>query len=538
MGAEKHSKFVAGPLKIFTTLLMLLFAVVFVQTLVTQIAFVWTYRLRYIRPTQPEGPNWRIARSAKHFLPDGTIHLIYRSDHSRAGEDYEQEQTYDANDNLLWQGLRKDRPYEYLSWGGSRATLTKRRINEMRMISAEFSRELEIPVNSKEKTEQVWRYQSRGGVFIGYDMKGGRIGYISAAGFTESKSGIQPLGTLEFATAWVPPDSFSPTVLWQTKTRVYQINFEERRVDLILDASEEKIRWIRLHSWGITEPELRGPNISIKYRPLIDCLTEDNKHHLILREPDERVTVDVPADWDRDSVAITATQEKILLQHTGTDSRPPEGISRGSAAWHKWWRRHLSRPHHRWVGLYTLENRTDLHRLNRFDWTVPAQPSLAEIEPSDIYSRIKKFTNQLSPPAYSLVWRMFGEQLWAISRRSSGMIHAYEEIISSSMSESTVTNLLVSAVMVILALRHAWPRRTSRAKVIFWLIFVAFFNLAGLLTYLALSHTPVIKCPLCGKRRGLECLDCVRCGAELPRPEPTGHDLIFDTSLSAQEPKT
>ena len=384
----------------------------------------------------------------------------------------------------------------------------------------------------------MWRYQRRGGVFIGYDMKGGRIGYISAAGFTESKSGIQPLGTLEFPTAWVPADSFSPTVLWQPKTRVYQINFEERRVDLILDASEEKIRWIRLHSWGITEPELRGPNISIKYRPLIDCLTEDNKHHLILREPDERLTVDVPADWDRDSVAITATQEKIFLQHAETDSRPPEGISRVSAPWHKWWRRHLSRPHHRWVELYTLENRTDLHRLNRFDWTVPAQPSLAEIGPSDIYSRIKKFTNQLSPPAYSLVWHMFGEQLWAISRRSSGMIHVYEEIISSSMSESTVTNLLVSAVMVILALLHAWPRRTSRAKVIFWLIFVGLFNLTGLLTYLALNHTPVIKCPVCGRKRGLERADCVRCGAKLPRPEPTVHDLILDTSLSAQKPKT
>jgi hypothetical protein len=533
MGAEKHSKFVAGPLKIFTTLLMLLFAVVFVQTFVTQIAFVCTYKLGYARPPHHEDLDWRIARSAKYFLPDGTIHLIYTSDYSRAGEDYSQEQTYDANDNLLWQGIRKDRPYEYLSWGGSRATLTRRRINEMRMIGAEFSRELEIPVNSKEKTEQVWRYQSRGGFFIGYDMKGGTIGYISTAGFTESKSEIQPFRTLKFLTAWVPADSFSPTLLWLTKTRVHQINFEEQRVELIFDAGKEEMKQIRLHSCGIAEPELRGSNISIKYRPLIYCLTEDDKHHLILREPDERLTVDVPAGWDADSVAITATQESIFLQHTETDSKPPEGISRGSAAWHKWWRRHLSRPHHRWVELYTLENRTDLHRLNRFDWTVPAQPSLAEIEPSDIYYRIKKFTNQVSPPAYSLIWRMLGEKLRAIAKRSSGMIHAYEEIISSSMSESTVTNLLVSAVMAILAFWHGWARRTSEARLVLWLILVAFFNLAGLLTYLALNHTPVIKCPVCGKKRGLESLDCVRCGAELPRPEPTGHDLIFDTSLSA-----
>jgi len=535
MTAEKHSKYIAGPFKIFTTLLILLFAVVFVQTFITQIAFVCTYKLGYTRPAQPEGPNWRIARSGRYFLPDGTIHLIYTSDHSRAGEDYSQEKIYDANDNLLWQGLRKDRPYEYLSWGGSRAALTKR-ITESRMITAEFSQELEIPVNSKEKTEQVWRYQRRGGFFIGYDMKGGRIGYISALGFTESKSEIQPLGTLEFPTAWVPAHSFSPTVLWQTKTGMYQINFEERRVELILEASEEKIRWIRLHDWGVTEPELHGSNTSIKYRPLIDCLTEDNKHHLILREPDERLTVDVPADWDRDSGAITATKEKIFLQHTERDFRPPEDISQRSLAWQRWWRRHLSRPHQRWVELYTVEDGANLHRLNRFDWTVPAQTSLAEIYSQDIYSRTRKLTNQVSPPAYSLIWVMFGEQLRTIAERSSGMIHAYEDIISNSIPESAVTNLLASAIMVIIALWHTWTRRTSWASLVMWLIFVAFFNLAGLLTYLALNHTPVIKCPVCSKRRGLERVDCVRCGAELPRPEPTGHDLIFDASLSARQP--
>jgi len=549
MVAQKHSKYIAGPLKIFTTLLMLLFAVAFVQMFVTQIAFVCTYRPGYTRPAPPKGPNWRIAHSAKHFLPDGTIHLVYRSDYSRAGQDYEQEQIYDTNDNLLWEGLRKDRPYEYLSWDGPRLALTKR-IYESQMITAGFSRELEITVNSSEKTEQLWRYQRRGGFFVGYGMKKAlefsnsiveidtaKIGYISAAGFTESKADIQPLGTLESLTAWVPPDSFSPTILWHTKSRVYQINFEQKNAELIFDAGKEKIEWIRLHTWECTQPELSGPNISIKYRPLIDCLTEHGKHHLIMREPDEKLTVEVPADWDRDSHAITATQEKIFLQHTATDSRPPQTIRRGSPAWHKWWRRYLSKPHQRWVELYTVENGADLHRLNRFDWTVPANPSIAETKPGDVYSRIKKLTNQVSPPAYNIIWRIFGEQLWAISRRSSGMIHIYEDIISNSTPENAVTNLLVSTLMVILALLHALPRRTSGVRLVLWLIFVAFFNVAGLLTYLALNHTPVIRCPVCGKRRGLERTDCVRCGAELPRPEPTEHDLIFDTSLPGEKPR-
>jgi DNA-directed RNA polymerase subunit RPC12/RpoP len=49
-----------------------------------------------------------------------------------------------------------------------------------------------------------------------------------------------------------------------------------------------------------------------------------------------------------------------------------------------------------------------------------------------------------------------------------------------------------------------------------------------LLTYLALNHTTVIKCPICGRRRGLKRVDCIRCGAKLPAPEQREVDLIFN----------
>jgi DNA-directed RNA polymerase subunit RPC12/RpoP len=83
--------------------------------------------------------------------------------------------------------------------------------------------------------------------------------------------------------------------------------------------------------------------------------------------------------------------------------------------------------------------------------------------------------------------------------------------------------------MVGIAFLHGWPRRTSWGKLIFWLAFTLVFNLAGLLTYLALNHTTVIKCPVCGRRRGLIQVNCVRCGAELPIPERRKTDLIFNT---------
>jgi hypothetical protein len=81
--------------------------------------------------------------------------------------------------------------------------------------------------------------------------------------------------------------------------------------------------------------------------------------------------------------------------------------------------------------------------------------------------------------------------------------------------------------MVVFAFWHGWSRRTSWIRFIFWLVFVGLFNLAGLLTYLALNHTVVIKCPVCGKRRGLQIENCIRCKVKLPVPEKRELDLIL-----------
>ena len=82
-------------------------------------------------------------------------------------------------------------------------------------------------------------------------------------------------------------------------------------------------------------------------------------------------------------------------------------------------------------------------------------------------------------------------------------------------------------MMMAFALWHGWARRTSWVKLILWLIIVGAFNLAGLLTYLALNHTPVIKCPACGKKRGLEMNNCSQCGRPLPIPQRKPTDLIM-----------
>jgi hypothetical protein len=163
----------------------------------------------------------KIRNSAKQFLPDGTIHLVYPLG-LKPGllDEPEKEEIYDANGMLIWSGLIKDRPYEYLSWSGPLSGYHQRfdetRMKQIQMITPELSRSLQIPVRVQEKTEQVWRYDPTRKLFVGYQVDGGKIGYIGSTGFTDSKSRAKSFGRFKLFTAWCPEGSLNPTLLWQT----------------------------------------------------------------------------------------------------------------------------------------------------------------------------------------------------------------------------------------------------------------------------------------------------------------------------------
>src|SRR3989304_8339967 len=243
-------KYISAPAKIFMTVLIMLIGIHILQIIIMETAIIFAYK-EHREPkkelSEQEKRLDRIKNSAKEFLPDGTIHLIYKLGRERYMYDWQRQenereivQIYDANDNLLWDGPIKDRPYKYLFWAEPpsphRDAIDERRLKETLMITPEFSQTLEIPVFYSEKeVMQVWRYELAKEHFVGYNTVGEKFGYISAAGFTNSKAGAEPLGKFKLLTACWPSDSSSPTLLWQTKRRIYQINFENQSVELILE---------------------------------------------------------------------------------------------------------------------------------------------------------------------------------------------------------------------------------------------------------------------------------------------------------------
>ncbi len=530
-------KHIATPTKIFMTVLIVLLAVLMLQGIIIQTERMFSRTKQFSAPakdkeelTEEEKRIDRIRSSSKEFLPDGTIHLVHKPRRTPGRMDEpEIEQIYDANDNLLWKGTSDKRPYEYLSWANQlrRYGFTREQMKQMQMITPGFSRFIEIPIGSDDKTVQIWRYHPGAQYFKGYDINGEKIGYIGSTGFTNSKSKAKPFGKFRFFTAWCPQNSSNPILLWQTQRRIYQINFERQNVEMIFESTDSdiEIEKTSLHAWRDLKPGAEGSSDSKKYRPLLLCVTEDGKHHLILREPERQFSLAVPRS------SATATKQGIFVHCSGSDALPPKGIANSRELYDKWLQERWGKPRNFWVELYKVDNQGGLELLNRYDWTLPPQ-SESVVRARDLRLAVQRYVSQFSPPLYDLIFHLLGVRFWSSAYYYQHRGDFFLDLIRTILDfrpYGGVINRVLSALMMGFAFLHGWPRRTSWAGFVFWLVFVGMFNLAGLLTYLALNNTAVIRCPACGKPRGLARVDCVRCRAELPAPERGKLDLIFST---------
>jgi len=526
-------KYTAAPAKVIMTSLIFLIALLILQMIVCDIISMISYTSRAnkskseLQFTPEEERIIRIRSSEKEFLPDWTIHLVQKSTRNWSSRDRsENVEIYDVNDNLLWEGPANQKPYDYLSWARTPRSYTEafsqRQMKQLQAITPEFPDALVIPVNSSDRTEQVWQYLPDSRYFTGYNIGCERIGYVGSAGFTESKSEVKPFGEFGLFTAWCPYDSYSPTVLWQTQREVYQINFEKQNVDLIFESTDSDIETISLNAWRDFKPGTKDYVDREKYRPLLLCVTKDGIHHLILREPEQYLSFDIPPSL------VAVTKNDIFLSRFDNDSKPATDITSSQELYDKWIQEIRNKTRNYWVELYKMDDQGNLELLNRFDWAIPPRSEI----PLNYLFAAQQYSSQFSPPLYDIVMHFAGRKLWTYVRRnwnSEDFFCGLARMILEYRPKNNIINLILSALMMAFMSLHGWSRRTSSAKFVFWLIFVGLFNIAGLMTYLALNHTPIIKCPICGKKRGLARTDCVRCNNELPTHESSKLDLIFNT---------
>ncbi len=546
-------KLISTPARILMLLTLLLAAVLSSQIVIPVAVLGRPPEDLWEEPPEPElteaqKRQKRIADAGKHFLPDGTLHLVDQVKTEGTGRmrtiRYTTE-VRDVNDNLLWSGMPEDLPYEYIfspMYAGMHSSLSSP-ISEQTVMPT-FSRTLIIPVvPAKDKVSEYWRYEPQGRYFVGFDPDDQRIGYAGANGIHRSASKVERFEELVSLATWCPQDSYSPLLLWQTKRRLYKVNFPMRRVDVIFDAREKEISRLLFHKYPGIKRRIRNDLVETAvhqaYRPALYIATDDNQHHLLLEDPNQHITIKAPREWGWRLGSVYVTKDTIFLEHSGAEGVPdPHDRKR----WREWIKNQQYSARREWRELYHITSTGDLKLINRFEWLRPAKEKSQE--PSEWkdfgerYERTMCYVKAISPPVYELIYRAcYPDGFDLYETRGVGEFMVFTVLNPDPLFYYEQPRYLVnrplnwalSLLMVCIVLVHARPRRTSPASAVFWPVFVAVFNLAGLLTYFSLNHSPVIKCPACGKGRGLERPQCARCGAELPSPQPAKFDLISDT---------
>lgn len=510
---KKAVKCVAAPATIVVTLTVLLIFVVILQALISFTVSIFLLGSQFAAQQQilyeASKEEWRIPRAKKMFMANGDVHLLCGQEPYFYFTTYEAISIYDANDALLWTGDHDEIPYQYaingVSFQQHEPEDRQPNLEDLQKIALTFSRTLVLPVFSPERTFiEGWQYKPGLSLFVGFRADGGKIGYLGSNGFAELKEQVEPFGTFVDLRAGCPAEAHNLVLLYLSQTQLHEINFEQRKVDLLFDAQGEEIYKFDLSNWyGLEDDKTQDKSETY-------LITKDGQCCLFLEAHQQQLTFRLPKDWFPYHANFAANENGIFLTYAGAEGTP---VTDDKELWDKWWKQDQYKQHEEQVELYSIASNGSLKFLSRFEWIKPASPQRHvqwRQKQEKVIDELNKYLTAISSPL------SFKLGYWLDYKQLSELAPAYP-----------ISNLSISLMMACIVLLHAWPRRTSWGRFVFWLVFVAAFNLAGFLTYLALNHATVIRCAACGKKRGLERGDCPSCGALLPIPERRETDLIL-----------
>ena len=544
MSLKNKLKFVATPSRILVTGIVLLVAIHILQIFASEIANeIDRDRIRKAQQKQkaPDKPGSKeeLVRSYnKEFMPDGTLLFVNIVPAKRNGYRYNSSNevvldgakttVWDKDANQVWEGNYQDLPYKYLRWTRGINNIGRMDRNSgYSAISPELSRPFEVPVRDGKKLLEMWRYNMERQCFEGFAAGGGRVGFIGGEGFSGSKAGIVPLGDVKAFAAWCPKSTVSPTLLWITDRKLYEFDFENRKFDTLFETTDSYIDWHRIAWKNWRSDRYDRDAEELQYRPSIQIKTLDRKYHLVMKAPKETFTFEVPEELKGAYTQMLATNKGMFLRDTGNTRWIPEKFQGSIKKIEQWRKQQEGKPVKAWTNLYKLNAEGTPELLNRYEWTVPDNSSVRMNYHETLNSKVRIYGNSLSPLIYMLPAKMcylYGYE--KLRLRRSRILHFVNDLSIVYPYKLSLT-WIVSGVMVLLVFVHGWPRRTSWSRLVGWMLFTASFNLAGMLTYYALNHTTAIKCASCKKKRSLETDSCIRCGAQLPRPQRRQTDLIL-----------
>lgn len=509
----------AIPTKIVMTFLTLAMVIVCLQVLINELYLDFYYHGRSGNITQrsltePEKHQKQIHEARKEFTTEGRLYLAQYNIAvpTLMGKKMTVRIT-DPNEKLIFEGHQDNQPLQFIAWYAENENRYRSRFNERNLAALDvlrenFSRCYTVPVVDENNHRiEHWGLDTHRQIFKGYAVSGEPLGFLGANGYTSDIGQALPLGKCVMLESWVETASFDPRIMFQTDSAVYQISFQSRRVETLIKTENDPVRYVVQNNWK----ELgTSPN-----RPMIAIGTLSGKVLFHLKNPAQTIE----SQLER-YPQIAASNDKIWVKTEFIKGCPSSLNNRNYIQqWTQWCRENLYHPRDRVVTLYELTDDGVLQEKNRFEWIEPANTTTFHSNQADIFhSIVNSVTSPVPAWAAALIRRYHNEPQW---------LRDFFQITRTIYQYHLPVNLFIMTVMAVLTALHGRPRQMNRLKLAGWVLFVFLFNLAGLLTYLALNHTAVIRCEKCGKRRGLSTDACPHCSARLPGPRPKPTDLLM-----------
>jgi hypothetical protein len=508
---------------LFVILVILLGLLHLVQTILPEIVHEFTRAsLRQSSNTSASDP----AQRTINFLADGTVCLVRQSQERDPNTDKPLIEIYDANNILTAKTVYFALPvltYAYpLGFQYDRQNMSFRFSTKL-----QFSSTLDVPVIHDQSVAEIWRYNLDQQQFTGYDASGRKLGHFGKLGLQDKPVKDNALGIFQGFQAGMPKSRQSPVVFWLTQRQLYEIDFSTRQIKCWVDSPSPIISLSLLNMPSFEDRWTRNIADPNAYRPLIACGTESRMQTLILYNTKKVIRVTEPQEWQQwtsNHTRYTATTDQLFVHRQWINyPESNETLYQDTADYQQWLDTYQNTCKEHCAALYRIDMQGQLTLVSKTSWTESIPQSNIHVIFSIQGWSLPRALSAVSPGLYCItpLLRTYWLELNAKGHQQGGFL------LLSVMPHALPDLLIASSLCVLLTWLHIRSREPSKLRILSWLMFVLCFNLAGLLTYLALNHTPLICCSVCQKKRGLIADACARCHAPLAQPEHTRPHLLL-----------
>ncbi|MFI4913369.1 MAG: hypothetical protein ACIAQZ_17055 [Sedimentisphaeraceae bacterium JB056] len=457
----------------------------------------------------------KISSAGKEFTPDGRLLLI---ETTKVDDNHKKLKIYDRDYNFLWEGDAEDVPTEYstIKYDGKSANNRPYISSSARSLTPDMRRDM-IVYNRTEDVIECWRYNDRG-YFEGF-IDGEPIGYIGVKGFGDELGALEKFNNLECMYAYTEEEDYSaPVLLCSGNNNLYFVDIKNRQFNLLYEnIGTMNDSRVSLYDWFTKNND--GEPVGT-----ILIVNKDRKPVVIFKKDLNIITLE---GFEKGQAGIGIAfndnpENKYDFFITSTHTVDSPGHFAPRAAIEKWFANRHKSKHKVEHKLYGLGNDRQIQLISEFDSFIIAKRYSLNEEMIAYESKVGYLLDVAPVISYYILNSDFAvnaEPKIKVFRETMEMLRLFKPY--HVWIAWTLGGICAAVVYL-----HGRNRIPSKAALIGWILFALLFNVAGMLTCLALTHYNLVKCENCGKKRHLLREKCLHCKKEMPAPAPSATDII------------